>query len=217
MALRLPPSPVKNTQSSAFLFLLHGVWDHPGGSAVWPLSTEWGVPPWAFQMRSVRTPRTSKRIPRNATRSLALSPGPHHIRKAGILGSAQCQAGPPASDPIGSVTLTSPALPTTLPTHTGAAGLPPLMRAPVGSRDAKAQMWLRGGSHPGSQPAQPSTGPLGQGGGCQVEGRPGMPMAKAAPERGLPGWTAEVPVPWRWRDGTKALKMGERTRAKTVA
>lgn len=37
-----------------------------------------------------------------------------------------------------------------------------MMRGLVGSRDSKAQMWPRGGSHPGYRPAKASTGPQGK-------------------------------------------------------
>lgn len=36
------------------------------------------------------------------------------------------------------------------------------MRGLVRSRDSKAQMWPRGGSHPGYRPAKPSTGSQGK-------------------------------------------------------
>lgn len=77
-----------------------------------------------------------------------------------------------------------------------------MMGGLVGSIDTKAQMWPWGGSHPGSRPAKPSTGPRGKEAGCQLEGRQaGMSMVRVTPERGPPEWRAEVPGPWemlRW-------------------
>lgn len=92
----------------------------------------------------------------------------------------QRQAGPLASHPLGSVTLASLA-PTPHRRRLLNLPFPPLhplrsRRPPrrderlVGSADAKAQMWPRGSSHPGSRPEKPSTGPWGKAVGCQLEG-----------------------------------------------
>lgn len=151
------------------------------------LSTVWEAPPG--HSKCSQSLSTRKQTPRNAPRSLALSTDTHHTRQAGVcaaLGPAQLLA----SDPVGSVAPASPWLCLGWARKDGrllnqpSQNIHPPTQKQQASQD---EMWSSGGSQPASRPAKPSTGPSGQGGQCQVEGRPGMHMERAAPKWGLPG------------------------------